>query len=188
MAKNQSDWQVPEEAVFADAWQELLPFEQVPEVVSQPCCGQFAVSRERIRMLPKAQYKHFRRWLMYTTLEDRLSGRVWEYIYQYIWLGEPQFCPKEHICYCDLYGICFGGETEYEDYYGKKTQIDILNGMSGQQTEQGGNETWPVDYKALLEQAKQGLDDERRSAFLRGSDPYNRALEVGRPFQPGDGF
>lgn len=139
-------------------------------------------------MLPKAQYEHFRRWVMYTTLEDRLSGRVWEYIYQYIWLGEPQFCPKEHICYCDLYGICFGGETQYEDYYGKKTQIDVINGMSRQQLEAGGNETWPVDYKTLLEQAKQSLDDERRSAFLRGSDPYNRALEIGRPFQPGDGF
>lgn len=188
IAKNNSDWAVPEEAIFADAWMEILPAEDVPEVLSQPCCGQFAVSRERIRMLPRAQYVHFQRWLRYTTLEDRLSGRVWEYLYQYIWLGVPQLCPKEHVCYCDLYGVCFGGETAYEDYYAKKAHVDVLQAMSGSQIEAGGNATWPVDYQTMLEQARQAVDDDRRSAFLRGSDPYNRALEVGRLWQEGDGF
>ncbi|KAL0260692.1 hypothetical protein SLS55_004382 [Diplodia seriata] len=179
---------IPEEAVFADAWMELLPFETVPEVVSQPCCGQFAVSRERIHMLPKAQYAHFRRWLMYTTLEDRLSGRVWEYLYQYIWLGVHQLCPKEHVCYCDLYGVCFGGETEYEDYNAMKAHVDMLQQMSGKQMEAGGNATWPVDYETLIETSREAAKTELRNAFLRGSDPYNRAVELGREFQAGDGF
>ncbi|KAL1637248.1 hypothetical protein SLS58_009435 [Diplodia intermedia] len=188
IAKNNSEWGVPEEAVFADAWMELLPFETVPEVVSQPCCGQFAVSRERIHMLPKAQYEHFRRWLMYTTLEDRLSGRVWEYLYQYIWLGVHQLCPKEHACYCDLYGVCFGGETEYEDYNAKKAHVDMLQQMSGKQIEAGGNATWPVDYETLIETSREAVKTDLRNAFLRGSDPYNRAVELGREFQAGDGF
>ncbi|OJD35983.1 histone-lysine n-methyltransferase 2b [Diplodia corticola] len=188
IAKNSSQWGIPEEAVFAEAWMELLPFEEVPEVVSQPCCGQFAVSRERIQMLPKAQYEHFRRWLMYTTLEDRLSGRVWEYMYQYIWLGVHQLCPKEHACYCDLYGVCFGGETAYEDYYAKKAHVDLLTQMSGKQVEAGGNATWPVDYKHLIEMATEAVKADLRNAFLRGTDPYNRAVEVGREWQAGDGF
>ncbi|KAB2572816.1 hypothetical protein DBV05_g8515 [Lasiodiplodia theobromae] len=188
IAKNNSEASIPEEAVFADAWKEILPFEDVPEVVSQPCCGQFAVSRERIRLIPRAQYEHFRRWLMYTTLEDRVSGRVWEYIYQYIWLGVPQLCPKEHVCYCDLYGVCFGGEAYYEDYYAKKSHVDVLERLSNAQVEAGGNKTWPVDYVELVSTAQEAVKADLRNAFLRGSDPYNRAVEVERPFKPGDGF
>ncbi|KAK7610413.1 hypothetical protein JOL62DRAFT_544611 [Phyllosticta paracitricarpa] len=188
-AKNHSVWDVPEESIFADAWTEILPHEPVPEVLSQPCCAQFAVSRERIRALPRAQYKHFRKWLMYTTLENRVSGRVWEYIYQYIWAGVPQFCPEEHACYCENYGLCFGGEKEYNYFYQKKAVVASLADLARQQMlEEGGNATYPIDYEAHLRTATQEVKDELDMAFLRGMSPYFRALEVGREWVEGDGF
>ncbi|KAK8156559.1 hypothetical protein BKA80DRAFT_345684 [Phyllosticta citrichinensis] len=188
-AKNHSVWDVPEESIFADAWMEILPHEPVPEVLSQPCCAQFAVSRERIRALPRAQYKHFRKWLMYTTLENRVSGRVWEYIYQYIWAGVPQFCPEEHACYCENYGLCFGGEKEYSYFFQKKAVVASLADLARQQMlEEGGNATYPIDYDAHLRTATQEVKDELDMAFLRGMSPYFRALEVGRQWVEGDGF
>ncbi|KAK8196957.1 hypothetical protein IWZ00DRAFT_180292 [Phyllosticta capitalensis] len=188
-AKNHSVWDVPEEAIFADAWSEILPHEPVPEVLSQPCCAQFAVSRERIRALPRSQYKHFRKWLMYTTLENRVSGRVWEYIYQYIWAGVPQFCPEEHSCYCELYGLCFGGEKEYNYFFQKKAVVTSLADMARQQAaSEEGNATYPIDYVAHLQTATQEVKDELDMAFLRGMSPYYRALEAGREWVEGDGF
>jgi Protein of unknown function (DUF3431) len=74
----------PEEAIVGKAWLELFPAEKKegpPKVLSQPCCGQFVLSRERIRMLPLERYVFFREWLFDTHLEDKLSGRVWEYVW-----------------------------------------------------------------------------------------------------------
>ena len=30
--------------------------------------------------------------------------------------GRSIVCPAEHICYCDGFGVCFGGDAEYEDF------------------------------------------------------------------------
>lgn len=160
----------------------------MPEVVSQPCCGQVAVSRERIHQLPREQYQHFRKWVTYTTLEDRLSGRVWEYIYQYIWAGVAEFCPEEHVCYCDTYGVCFGGKTEYEDYYDKKHHVEALERMKTAEEMGDGNKMMLNDYKTLIERTRAGMEDDLKNAVQRGTDPYYRAMEVGREWHEGDGF
>lgn len=99
----------PEEEIFGTAWLELFPdVTDPPIVVSQPCCGQFAVTRERIRTEPLERYVYFRKWLIDTPLDDSLGGRVWEHVWQYVFAGVYEFCPKEHVCYCDGYGVCFG--------------------------------------------------------------------------------
>lgn len=54
----------PEIDIFRRSWEELSPGEEVPKVVSQPCCAQLALSRERIRALPLEQYEFFRDWLL----------------------------------------------------------------------------------------------------------------------------
>ena len=95
-------------------------------MVSQPCCAQLALSRERIWALPLEQYEFFRDWLLKTLLEDKLSGRVWQYMWQYIWAGVAEFCPKEHTCYCDEYGICFGGEEQYTQFFDKRQTVRDL--------------------------------------------------------------
>lgn len=40
-------------------------------------------------------------------------------------------CPKEHVCYCDAFGICFGSEQAYDAWWEKmwerKRYADQLN-------------------------------------------------------------
>ncbi|KAE8155135.1 hypothetical protein BDV25DRAFT_135180 [Aspergillus avenaceus] len=107
---------VPEAAVIGNAWQELFPQNPVPSVLSQPCCGQFAASADRIRQVPLSKYADFRNWLLNTSLEDRISGRVWEYVWQWLFTGQSEFCPVETTCYCEGYGICFD-PGEYDLYF-----------------------------------------------------------------------
>ncbi|KAK1756915.1 hypothetical protein QBC47DRAFT_443559 [Echria macrotheca] len=68
----------PEQAVFGSAWREIFPLDEVPGVLSQPCCAQFAVTREAVRTRARAEYVLLRDWLMGTELEDLVSGRVLE--------------------------------------------------------------------------------------------------------------
>ncbi|KAK2742749.1 hypothetical protein FQN55_007690 [Onygenales sp. PD_40] len=69
------------EAAYASAFQEIFPNARVPSVVGAPCSSQFAVTRERVRMRGRAEYERVRRWLVETELEDRVAGRVLEYLW-----------------------------------------------------------------------------------------------------------
>jgi hypothetical protein len=73
--------QIPEAVVIGKVWLELFPnVAAPPRVLSQPCCAQFALSKDRIQTIPLAQYVFYRDWLLQTPLTDNLSGRVWEYV------------------------------------------------------------------------------------------------------------
>ena len=69
------------ERAYAEVFRELFPNSTVPEVVGAHCSSQFAVSRERIRERPKADYERYRQWLLDTPLGDQISGRVIEYMW-----------------------------------------------------------------------------------------------------------
>ena len=76
-------------------------------VVAQPCCAQFAVSKQQILARPKAQYEHFVNLLENTVQdghEDETAGRVMEYMWHIIFGREHVFCPRAVDCYCDVYG------------------------------------------------------------------------------------
>ncbi|OCK79828.1 hypothetical protein K432DRAFT_426214 [Lepidopterella palustris CBS 459.81] len=189
----------PEVTIFAPAWRELFPGVPVPKVLSQPCCAQFAVSRDRIHALPVEQYEFFRNWMLKTPLEDKLSGRVWEYVWQYIWTGLAEFCPKEHICYCDGYGVCFGGEDKYREFFDlrkKKSNWEkqVSDILGKENWVEGMAKTDPQD-DAIVSQARRQIDQLdsemktlKEQAFERGKDPQSRALEGGRDWKMGDGF
>jgi hypothetical protein len=115
-----------EEKVLADAWSELFPSEPLPTVLAQPCCAQFAVSKDRIQQLPKARYEFFRNWLLQTQLTDYLSGRVWEYLWHYLFTRQNIYCPAEHVCYCQGFGICFEGAEQYTAWWDKMWDKRIL--------------------------------------------------------------
>lgn len=66
---------------FAGAFKELLPDLVVPDEVGVACCAQFALSRERILRRPKDEYQRLRQWLYDTDLQDRISGRIFEYLW-----------------------------------------------------------------------------------------------------------
>lgn len=187
-----SDINKPEEIIFGTTWKQIFPNEDVPDVLSQPCCAQVAVSRDRIHALPKSQYIFFRDWLLSTPFEDRLSGRVWEYVWQYIWTGQSEFCPKENVCYCEGYGVCFGGEKQWAEYstnHERSRDLEKLTAKLKEDKRQGYN----VD--GALAETEQELKDLRwfkerakADAIERGKDPKNRAEEAGRPWKEGDGF
>ncbi len=179
----------PEEAIVGRAWLELFPEEKEkgpPTVLSQPCCAQFALSKERIRAVPLKKYVFFREWLLNTTLEDRLSGRVWEYVWHYIFTGVHEFCPEEHVCYCDGYGLCFGGKPEFEYWFSVREKwrkmLRERDGLAEGEAEIRDKITSQMDVL-------QGeMDRLKASALERGKRPKNRATEVGRDWREGDGF
>ena len=59
-------------AYFSEAYQQILgvPAEKVPGAIGNVCCGQFAVSRERILARPKEDYERILRWAATTNLTD----------------------------------------------------------------------------------------------------------------------
>lgn len=179
-----------EERYFtSDLWQELHPGAPFPASISQPCCAQFAVSKERIRTRPVSEYVRYREWLLNTDLEDEISGRIMEYTWQYIFAGVSEFCPAMHVCYCDGYGACFGGAQQLQDW------VDILKRREVSDTEISvlldAGEQDSESLKFLRNQSDElnkELSARKEEAFRRGDDPRNRAAEAGREWKEGDGF
>jgi hypothetical protein len=197
-----------EEVEFAAAWAELFPGDPIPQIVAQPCCAQFAVSRDRIRALPKSKYVRLREWLLRTPLRDSISGRVWEYVWHFIFTGQHIVCPEEHVCYCDAYGICFGSEEVYNAWWDKmwerrryEDQLKDWNFKADAIAK--AKEEGRIDEAKTLIVPEFGLDEElqgkiaaldkvldagKAEAMRRGEDPRNRAMEAGREWKEGDGF
>ncbi|KAF7184955.1 hypothetical protein HII31_13578 [Pseudocercospora fuligena] len=203
----------PEEILLAKSWSELFPIDPIPKVLAQPCCAQFAVSKERILETNRMRYIFLRDWILRTELTDYLSGRVFEYVWQFIFTKSPIHCPDEAVCHCDGYGLCFGGEGGLERYMEMsmvKNELEeelriwsekkeVLE-KSKSENEGGGwrfLETAKVSVPEpgkdevlkrqieKLEVSMKGLWDE---AFERGKDPQVRAKEAGRDWRDGDGF
>jgi hypothetical protein len=182
----------PEEAAWTSALFRELHGDHVPvpKSISQPCCAQFAVAGDRIRQRPRADYVRYRDWVLGTPLDDRTSGRIMEYSWQYLFTGRFEFCPSQSRCYCDGYGICFeGGEA------GLKGWLDVLRRKETANEElvalyKSGVQTGE-HYKRLGHEVKQyarQLDALRDAAIERGHDPRIRARECGREWHEGDGF
>ncbi|OJD12614.1 hypothetical protein AJ78_06819 [Emergomyces pasteurianus Ep9510] len=156
---------IPESTVMGGAWTELFPTTPIPRVLSQPCCGQFAVSGDRLRSVPLERYVAFREWLLTTTLSDRLSGRVWEYLWQYVFGRVEEYCPDEYTCYCEGYGVCFGGEgaggrEEYLRYFELREKSREIQG----------------EIKRLREDAS-GKEEEEDGENVKGLERELQALE-----------
>ena len=180
-----------EEPYFtSQVWQELHPWTQhLPASISGPCCAQFAVSRDRVLAQPLSEYVRYRDWLLHTDLEDEVSGRIMEYSWQYIWTGEAEYCPSQHVCYCDGYGVCFGTDKNLQDW------MDLLDERT----------TWDVQVEAYRADGQgeskecktaedkanhinNRLNELRAIADEAGKDPAERARQSGRTWKAGDGY
>ena len=197
-----------EEPLLAQAWAELFPLRPIPEVLAQPCCAQFALSRERIQAIPLETFEFYRNWLLNTRLTDYFSGRIFEYMWQAIFTGKSSHCPEMHVCYCDGYGVCFGGKQQLDDWYKTRFQMrqkqDSLNRWKEKEKalndaraahnltllqeldppEEGLNETLQRDVNELNKELKK----RKMEAFERGKSAKLRAEESGREWHEGDGF
>lgn len=208
--KNAShDIEKQEESFISKSWSEIFPFDPVPEVLSQPCCAQFAVSRQRVQTVPRSQYIHYRDWLLRTELTDYFSGRVWEYLWHYVFTGESVFCPDQRVCYCDGYGICFNGQSEFDDFQGLIFRMRDLKGelrrwrQKTQAIEKATQEGNTEELKKLGDPPEEGRDkvleeeiQKHKTKFdnmtdmglENGKDPQVRAREAGREWKKGDGY
>jgi hypothetical protein len=197
----------PEQHLLAESWAELFPNDLIPTVLAQPCCGQFAISRERILAIPKERFIHLRDWVLRTRLSNFVSGRIFEYLWQYIFSGSSVHCPSMSACYCDGYGLCFGDPEKFDYYFElnyHRTQyekeLDVWNEKahnvslaltqshdSGTKLElpEPGRDIW---LKDKIDEITRNMDRRRDEAFRLGSDPEHRAKEAGREWAPGDGF
>jgi hypothetical protein len=183
----------PEETEIVNVWPILFPNEPIPEVLSQPCCSQFALSRDRILSLPKSQYENLRDWLTTTPLHDIITGRIMEYVWQKIWTGQNEFCPVEHICYCDGYGMCFGNQTNFDLWFTRRKEFRELapklqEYVKKQEADPEGD--WmhseqAVEYRHRMEEIRNVLAVTRDEAAERGSNPKLRSEEVGRSMVEG---
>ncbi|KAL8782819.1 MAG: hypothetical protein Q9213_005058 [Squamulea squamosa] len=190
-----------EERVLAQSWRELFPFDPLPSFLAQPCCAQFALSKDRILSVPRSRYVFYRDWIMRTPLSDYISGRIWEYSWQYLFTQNAAQCPAEHICYCDGFGICFGGQVPYGQYVellGSKTRINeelnllelnrrVVQGPNNSTSDFNQTDT-KTRLRAQLAQVEAELDSRKQQALQRGTNPKLRAEECGRPWREGDGF
>jgi hypothetical protein len=195
----ENEWK-QEEVLLAKSWSELFPLDKVPPVLAQPCCAQFALSRERIQAKPHAQYLWYREWLFSTKIPDHLSGRIWEYIWQVVFTGKDVFCPQEHVCFCEQFGCCFGGEDQFEAFLKQKNEMndrerDLREWEDNTKALEDAMKEGKWEEANKLEKPEPGLDQRLKAeidrlrppvqklleeAIERGYAPRNRAKEAGR--------
>ncbi|KAB8238027.1 DUF3431 domain-containing protein [Aspergillus alliaceus] len=81
--------------------------EKVPQHIGNVCCGQFAVSRERILERPRQDYERMLKWAGETELTDSFGvGWVFEKVWHIIFGMDVIYCPRYEQCRCDTYGWC----------------------------------------------------------------------------------
>jgi len=191
----------PEELELAKAFEEIFPGEPVPEVLAQPCCAQFALSGDFARKISLERYKAVRQWVLDTTLDDAISGRIWEYLWQYLFTGEAISCPRMDLCYCDGFGVCFGGQqgsNEFFDLRYEQRKLQAARGEIVDEKEVDGEKVKPVltegeqrlvkELEIQINEFQDELDDKLRKAKERGGVAKLRAADCGREWKEGDGF
>ncbi|KIW19992.1 hypothetical protein PV08_00567 [Exophiala spinifera] len=199
-----------EQSLMADAWAELFPGKEIPGVLAQPCCSQFALSRDKIQELPKETYSHFRDWLLRSEHRDTMSGRIFEYLWQVIFTDQNTFCPNQRTCYCDGFGVCFETDETYDKwfeirYYKQQAETELREWQeaadkieeyrhNGKLQEIEAGELKVPEYgkneklAAKIREYEADLEQRRLGALQRGVDARIRAESDGRPWSEGDGY
>jgi hypothetical protein len=204
----EEDIEKKEEMFVAKAWLEIFPHDPVPDALGQPCCSQFALSRDRILAIPLKEYKRLRDWLLTTKLRSSMSGRIFEYLWQYLWTGSAIICPSMHACYCDGFGACFTSEEKFQEwfqvrYYTRQDEWELLGWDLQEQVYENFVQRGrlkdaalvPRGSKERMEELKVSIDEKwvtldvwREVALKNGMDPGTRAKIAGRKWKEGDGF
>lgn len=96
------------ERAMVDAWPFMFGgnFSDIPAVIAQPCCSQFAVSKDQVLKRTRKDYIRYRQWLLDSELDDATTGRVFEYLWHVIFGKEAVYCPDLRECWCQQFGRC----------------------------------------------------------------------------------
>jgi len=63
-----------------------------------------------------------------------------EYTWQYIFTGQSEVCPAMNTCYCDGYGVCFGGTEKFDNWLGMHDDSRALQSKANELAQNGGAE------------------------------------------------
>jgi len=116
--------QKSEEAHLSPFLKEIFPSDPVPEIFGAQCCSQFAATRQAIQSRPREVYQKQIDWILTTTLEDAVSGRVFEHMWPYLFIGKAIDCPEEYKALCRQYHICFESQEAFDLWNGVQTTIE----------------------------------------------------------------
>lgn len=92
----------PSQKEMREAFRANFNLYTTPEILATPCCSQIAVTRERIRSVPREQYARHIGWLMETGLKDSISGRTWEHMWQYLFLEKAMYVLSSRVSVLEL--------------------------------------------------------------------------------------
>ena len=148
----------------------IAPPRTPPKYLSQPCCAQFAISRNQILSIPLSQYIYYRDWLLRTPLSDYFSGRIWEYLWQYVFLGRGEVCEREDICYCGAFGVCFDDE-QHDDNHHREGE----DGQGNYHLDNGGDNK-DEEHNYATERGRQGY--EAFKALVAERDVLKEEMEI----------
>jgi len=150
--KLDSKWRRQEVHLTSEMWSDLYQSNEIPETIGQACCAQFAVSRDTILAHPLSHYRHYRNWLEATELSDRISGRIFEHSWQYIFLHVYENCPREVDCLYKNFGIWFDSQEDLDAYKSKWAK----------------KEKWWFRFWQNTASLQQELDELKIEAYRRG--------------------
>ena len=165
-----------EEQFMKQAFLENFPGDPVPQILSQPCCSQFAVTKEVIRSIPRSQFQLQINWLRAVGLGSEISGRVWEHLWQWMFLKKAIDCPVEYKALCRYYHICFEGEQDLGNWKEHDASMDHLIKQKEEILE-GGNPLRNAGLKKLDQQIKEyndHLELWKQKAIERGKSEKKR--------------
>ncbi|KAI1455361.1 hypothetical protein F4805DRAFT_436523 [Annulohypoxylon moriforme] len=130
-SKTDDDWSKQEEPYMHEAFSENFATNKVPEILAGPCCSQFAATREAVRRHPKSQYRINMDWLIQTHWNDYISGRVWEHMWPWLFIGKAVDCDVEWQAYCKMYHICFDPKSRSRliSLKEEKNELEMKTGL-----------------------------------------------------------
>ena len=160
----------PEVLIFRKVWSQLHPGDPLPKTLSAPCCAQFAVSRDRVRSIPRARYVAWRDWLLNNDLESRISGRIWEYTWHYIFSGQADLCPSPHHCYCGGFAVCFESAAAHDAWFDLRSEKGKLEDAQ-KEDENPDDDKRRKERSARIVEMQVTLDKLKAEALERGLVP-----------------
>ena len=119
-----------EEPYMKAAFEENFPGTRAPKILAQPCCSQFAVSKKTIRSIPRSDYQQKINWLLKSPLSDQLTGRMWEHMWQFLFLKRAEDCPAEYEALCSGWRICFKNQDELDNWNGLAEKVQELKSIA----------------------------------------------------------
>ena len=172
-----------EEPFMGQAFAENFPNDTVPEILAQPCCSQFAVTKEAVRLVPKWRYREFMTWIINTRHQDSISGRVWEHMWQWLFLRKAVDCPVEHKALCRGFHICFESQEEWEGW--KKLHGRIEDKKKEIREKEKKQESRKKDkQKEVNKEKKQEINKEKeRKIKEKGKDNARKAERGEQKFE-----